>query len=106
MLRPHSWAAEMRFMLTQKPSIRVILRLRTYIIDSVQTHTPIIHQLEGLTHVDRHQLGQTDRVLFAFATALVDLQEAMIQYEDRLLVEMMPQGWGWWPSLSAKRGRI
>ena len=47
-LRTHTSPVQVRYMLKNKPPIRIIAPGRVYRVDSDVTHTPMFHQIEGL----------------------------------------------------------
>jgi phenylalanyl-tRNA synthetase alpha chain len=53
LLRTHTSGCQVRYMLDQKPPLRMIAAGKVYRSDSDQTHTPMFHQVEGLL-VDEH----------------------------------------------------
>ena len=53
LLRTHTSGVQVRYMLEQKPPLRMIALGKVYRSDSDQTHTPMFHQCEGLL-VDEH----------------------------------------------------
>jgi phenylalanyl-tRNA synthetase alpha chain len=53
LLRTHTSGVQIRYMLENKPSLRMIAAGKVYRSDSDQTHTPMFHQVEGLL-VDEH----------------------------------------------------
>jgi phenylalanyl-tRNA synthetase alpha chain len=53
LLRTHTSGCQVRYMLEQKPPLRMIAAGKVYRSDSDQTHTPMFHQVEGLL-VDEH----------------------------------------------------
>ena len=48
LLRTHTSGCQVRYMLDQKPPLRMIAAGKVYRSDSDQTHTPMFHQVEGL----------------------------------------------------------
>ncbi|TKS54481.1 phenylalanine--tRNA ligase subunit alpha [Luteimonas yindakuii] len=53
LLRTHTSGVQVRYMVEQKPPLRMIALGKVYRSDSDQTHTPMFHQCEGLL-VDEH----------------------------------------------------
>lgn len=53
LLRTHTSGVQVRYMLDNKPPLRMIALGKVYRSDSDQTHTPMFHQCEGLL-VDEH----------------------------------------------------
>jgi phenylalanyl-tRNA synthetase alpha chain len=53
LLRTHTSGVQVRYMLENKPPLRMIALGKVYRSDSDQTHTPMFHQCEGLL-VDEH----------------------------------------------------
>ena len=53
LLRTHTSGCQVRYMLDQKPPLRMIAAGKVYRADSDPTHTPMFHQVEGLI-VDEH----------------------------------------------------
>jgi phenylalanyl-tRNA synthetase alpha chain len=53
LLRTHTSGVQVRYMLDNKPPLRMIAAGKVYRSDSDQTHTPMFHQVEGLL-VDEH----------------------------------------------------
>jgi phenylalanyl-tRNA synthetase alpha chain len=53
LLRTHTSGVQVRYMLGNKPPLRMIAAGKVYRSDSDQTHTPMFHQVEGLL-VDEH----------------------------------------------------
>ncbi len=51
-LRTHTSPVQIRTMLAERPPVRIVAPGRVYRCDSDQTHTPMFHQVEGLS-VDR-----------------------------------------------------
>lgn len=53
LLRTHTSGVQIRYMLENKPPLRMIAAGKVYRSDSDQTHTPMFHQVEGLL-IDEH----------------------------------------------------
>ena len=53
LLRTHTSGVQIRYMLDNKPPLRMIAAGKVYRSDSDQTHTPMFHQVEGLL-IDEH----------------------------------------------------
>jgi len=53
LLRTHTSPVQIRTMLKSKPPFKIIAPGRTYRCDSDQSHSPMLHQLEGL-HIDKN----------------------------------------------------
>jgi phenylalanyl-tRNA synthetase alpha chain len=73
-LRTHTSPVQIRTMLTQSPPVRAVMPGRVYRKDSDHTHTPMFHQVEGLS-VDRSvTFAELKGTLDAFARAFFGAQ--------------------------------
>src|SRR5438477_1688275 len=80
LLRTHTSPVQIRTMLSQKPPIRVIIPGRTYRVDSVQTHTPMFHQVEGLVIDKGSHLGHLKWILEEFFKAFFVVDQVKMRF--------------------------
>tara|TARA_Y100000590_G_scaffold468294_2_gene650549 strand:+ start:1703 stop:2791 length:1089 start_codon:yes stop_codon:yes gene_type:complete len=73
-LRTHTSPVQVRTMLTQSPSIKIIVPGRTYRSDSDQTHTPMFHQVEGLVIDESTNMGHLKGCLVNFVSSFFGLK--------------------------------
>jgi phenylalanyl-tRNA synthetase alpha chain len=78
-LRTHTSPVQVRTMLSQKPSIRIIAPGRTYRSDSDATHSPMFHQVEGLVIDEETHLGHLKWVLQEFCKAFFEVPDVTMR---------------------------
>lgn len=66
LLRTHTSNVQMRYMLRNKPPLRIISTGRVYRCDSDMTHTPMFHQVEGLVVDEQSSFADLKGVLEDF----------------------------------------
>jgi len=72
LLRTHTSPVQVRYMREHAPPIQVIAPGRVYRCDSDQTHTPMFHQIEGLTVDEDVSFADLKGVLLAFLRAFFE----------------------------------
>ena len=72
LLRTHTSGCQVRYMLDQKPPLRMIAAGKVYRSDSDQTHTPMFHQVEGLLVDDRASFADLKGTLAEFVRAFFE----------------------------------
>ena len=80
LLRTHTSPVQVRTMLTQKPPIRVIIPGRTYRCDSDQTHTPMVHHVEGLVIDKGSHLGHLQWIHEEFCKAFFEVDQVKMRF--------------------------
>jgi phenylalanyl-tRNA synthetase alpha chain len=79
LLRTHTSPVQIRTMMEQEPPIYIIAPGRTYRSDSDSTHTPMIHQIEGLV-IDRDiHLGHLKWTLETFLKAFFERDDIVLR---------------------------
>ena len=78
-LRTHTSPVQIRTMLDQKPPIRIIAPGRTYRSDSDATHTPRLHQVEGLVIDKGITLGHLKWTLETFLKAFFERDDIVLR---------------------------
>ena len=66
LLRTHTSPVQIRYMLANKPPLRVIAPGRVYRVDNDATHLPMFHQIEGLWVDDCVRFSDLKGILLAF----------------------------------------
>lgn len=74
-LRTHTSPVQIRYMMTNKPPIRIIAPGRTYRNDYDQTHTPMFNQIEGLVIDKNTHMGHLKGCLIEFIKAFFEVDE-------------------------------
>ena len=72
LLRTHTSGVQIRYMLKNKPPLRMIAAGKVYRSDSDQTHTPMFHQVEGLLIDDKSSFADLKGTLAAFVRAFFE----------------------------------
>ncbi len=80
LLRTHTSPVQVRYMLDNKPPIRIIVPGRTYRCDSDQTHTPMFHQIEGLVIDKTTHMGHLKGCLEEFIKAFFEVEDLDYQF--------------------------
>src|SRR5580765_5442791 len=80
LLRTHTSPVQVRTMLKNPPTIRVICPGRTYRCDSDQTHTPMFHQVEGLVIDKNSHLGHLKWILEEFCKAFFEVPKVKMRF--------------------------
>tara|TARA_Y100001970_G_scaffold119678_1_gene148426 strand:- start:511 stop:1596 length:1086 start_codon:yes stop_codon:yes gene_type:complete len=78
-LRTHTSPVQVRTMEKGKPPFRFISPGRTYRCDSDQTHTPMFHQIEGLSVDQETNLGHLKWTLETFLSSFFEIENTKIQ---------------------------
>jgi len=78
-LRTHTSPVQVRTMEKGKPPFRFISPGRTYRCDSDQTHTPMFHQIEGLSVDKETNLGHLKWTLETFLSSFFEIESTKIQ---------------------------
>ena len=78
-LRTHTSPVQIRTMLDQKPPIRIIAPGRVYRSDSDATHTPMVHQVEGLVIDKGIHLGHLKWTLETFVKAYFEVDDVTLR---------------------------
>jgi phenylalanyl-tRNA synthetase alpha chain len=79
LLRTHTSPVQIRTMTSQKPPIHIIAPGRTYRSDSDATHTPMVHQVEGLV-IDRGiHMGHLKWTLETFLKAFFERDDVVLR---------------------------
>ncbi len=79
-LRTHTSPVQIRTMLSEKPPHRIIAPGRTYRCDSDMTHTPMIHQVEGLLIDQRTHFGHLKGCLIDFVHAFFERDDIGVRF--------------------------
>ncbi|MCL1633046.1 phenylalanine--tRNA ligase subunit alpha [Luteimonas sp. SX5] len=77
LLRTHTSGMQVRYMLENKPPLRMIALGKVYRSDSDQTHTPMFHQCEGLLIDERASFADLKGTLSEFVRAFFERDFAM-----------------------------
>ncbi len=72
LLRTHTSGVQVRFMLGNKPPLRMIAAGKVYRSDSDQTHTPMFHQVEGLLVDETSSFADLKGTLAEFVRAFFE----------------------------------
>ena len=72
LLRTHTSGCQVRYMLDQKPPLRMIAAGKVYRSDSDQTHTPMFHQVEGLLVDEQASFADLKGTLAEFVRAFFE----------------------------------
>ena len=72
LLRTHTSGVQVRFMLQNKPPLRMIAAGKVYRSDSDQTHTPMFHQVEGLLVDETSSFADLKGTLAEFVRAFFE----------------------------------
>ncbi len=72
LLRTHTSGMQVRYMLENKPPLRMIALGKVYRSDSDQTHTPMFHQCEGLLIDERASFADLKGTLSEFVRAFFE----------------------------------
>lgn len=72
LLRTHTSGMQVRYMLENKPPLRMIALGKVYRSDSDQTHTPMFHQCEGLLIDERASFADLKGTLAEFVRAFFE----------------------------------
>ena len=80
-LRTHTSPVQVRSMLESKPPIRIIVPGRTYRSDSDATHTPMLHQIEGLLVDETSTMAHLKGCLIDFLKEFFEIDD--LQYRFR-----------------------
>jgi phenylalanyl-tRNA synthetase alpha chain len=72
LLRTHTSGVQVRFMLGNKPPLRMIAAGKVYRSDSDQTHTPMFHQVEGLLVDETSSFADLKGTLSEFVRAFFE----------------------------------
>ena len=78
-LRTHTSPVQVRTMEEGEPPFRFISPGRTYRCDSDQTHTPMFHQIEGLSVDKETNLGHLKWTLETFLSSFFEIKNTKIQ---------------------------
>ena len=78
-LRTHTSPVQVRTMEKGKPPFRFISPGRTYRCDSDQTHTPMFHQIEGLSVDKETNLGHLKWTLETFLSSFFEIESTKVQ---------------------------
>ena len=79
-LRTHTSPVQVRAMRTTEPPIRIIVPGRTYRSDSDMTHTPMLHQVEGLVIDRESHMGHLKGVLYDFCKAFFEVDNVKFRF--------------------------
>ena len=72
LLRTHTSGCQVRYMLGNRPPLRMIAAGKVYRSDSDQTHTPMFHQVEGLLVDERASFADLKGTLAEFVRAFFE----------------------------------
>ena len=79
-LRTHTSPVQIRTMQAQEPPIRIIVHGRTYRCDHDATHSPMIHQVEGLVIDKSTHMGHLKGCLIEFCRAFFGVDELSVRF--------------------------
>lgn len=79
LLRTHTSPVQIRTMMSQSPSIRIIAPGRVYRSDSDATHTPMFHQIEGLVIDKGIHLGHLKWTLETFLKGFFERDDVVLR---------------------------
>ena len=79
-LRTHTSTVQIRTMMKVKPPIRIIVPGRTFRSDSVATHSPMFHQVEGLVIDETTHMGLLKGCLIDFCRAFFQLDDLPVRF--------------------------
>jgi phenylalanyl-tRNA synthetase alpha chain len=80
LLRTHTSSVQIRYMLENKPPMRVIVMGRTYRSDYDMTHTPMFHQMEGLVIDKATHMGHLKGCLRDFCEAYFEVDNLPMRF--------------------------
>ena len=79
-LRTHTSPVQVRYMLKNKPPIRIIAPGRVYRVDSDVTHTPMFHQVEGLWVDEQATFAGLKGLLIEFARGFFERDDLQARF--------------------------
>jgi phenylalanyl-tRNA synthetase alpha chain len=79
-LRTHTSPVQIRTMLAQPPSIRIIVPGRTFRCDHDATHSPMFHQVEGLVIDRTTHMGHLKGCLIEFCRAFFGVDDLPVRF--------------------------
>ena len=80
LLRTHTSPMQVRYARMNKPPIKVIAPGRTYRVDSVATHSPMFHQVEGLWIDENISFADLKGVYLNFVKAFFETDDLQVRF--------------------------
>jgi phenylalanyl-tRNA synthetase alpha chain len=80
LLRTHTSPMQIRYMLDNKPPIKVVSLGKVYRVDSDATHSPMFHQMEGLYVNNDASLSKLKSLLQEFLSCFFDNNDLKIRF--------------------------
>ncbi len=80
LLRTHTSSVQIRYMVENKPPMRIIVMGRTYRSDYDMTHTPMFHQMEGLVIDEKTHMGHLKGCLRDFCESYFEVENLPMRF--------------------------
>lgn len=80
LLRTHTSSMQIRYMVDNKPPMRIIVMGRTYRSDYDMTHTPMFHQIEGLVIDKATHMGHLKGCLRDFCETYFEVEDLPMRF--------------------------